>query len=37
MSGVFAKKLGRKYCGSSERVSSVMYDVSSAFVLRQVK
>ena len=26
MSGVLAKKFGRKYCGSSERVSSVMYD-----------
>ena len=37
MSGVLAKKFGRKYCGSSERVSSVRYEVSSAFVLRQVK
>ena len=37
MSGVFAKKFGRKNCGSSERVNWVMYSVSSAFVLRHVK
>ena len=37
MSGVLAKKFGRKNCGSSERVSSVMYVVSSALVVRQVK
>ncbi len=34
---MFAKKFGRKYCGSSERVSSVTYSVSSAFVFFHVK
>ena len=37
MSGVLAKKFGRKYSAARERVSSVMYSVSSAFVLRHVK
>ena len=37
MSGVFAKKFGRKNSGSVERVSCVMYSTSSAFVFFQVK
>src|SRR5438477_4361591 len=37
MSGVFAKKFGRKYWGSSDCVSCVMYSISSALVFRQVK
>ncbi len=37
MSGVLAKRLGRRYSRTSVRVSSVKYSSISAFELRHVK